>query len=383
LKAVPAPNAATVEFIVGSERGLEAWGTDGTMHRTISAGPALHPRRLDPDHVLAVETPESEWSHGARFLQISLRDGRRTAVAALPPFRCESPSHAPRSTDSAEAERALFSDLDLQDESDLYLSKNQKRVCLTLYDRNINMASVALDVQIELGSGTVQRWLSIGEEECPPPRGVQRGNPAHACDRAPDKDLPTVALLKEPSNAARPQAPSRLANLGHELKDGQLQRRGVLQLDLSAHDYSVEAVSPSGRWQVLGGDPEEGDYLYRHLLLLDRVSGQLYPVIHPHSAVYEERPRSLRWPEPLVPPPSAKGFRETKVAAPDAEADEEREPGAPDPKDAWRTRDAALLPREIQPLWLGTSQDNEVLVLDSVFIRPEVGTFEFNGTVAR
>src|SRR5688572_16303569 len=48
-----APSAtASNELIVGSERGLDAYGLDGLHRRTISPGAALHPRWFDADSVI-------------------------------------------------------------------------------------------------------------------------------------------------------------------------------------------------------------------------------------------------------------------------------------------------------------------------------------------
>jgi hypothetical protein len=119
--------------------------------------------------------------------------------------------------------------------------------------------------------------------------------------------------------------------------------RTALQLGL---DYSPESYSPSGRWLVLGGDTEEGDYLYRRLSLLDRESGRVYPIVprEPWPAALEPRPGS----PPTLPP----------------------------------IERAILLPGEADVRWLQFG-DAELLVLESVVLRPGVGSFEVDGSIAR
>jgi hypothetical protein len=96
---------------------------------------------------------------------------------------------------------------------------------------------------------------------------------------------------------------------------------------------------------VLGGDTEEGDYLYRRLSLLDRESGRVYPIV------------SGAWPEPVEP------TRGSPPTLPPIER-------------------AMLEPRETDVRWLG-APDAELLVVGNAIVRPGVGSFAIEGSIAR
>lgn len=323
---------ARIELVVGSERGLDAYGLDGVHRRTISPGAALHPRWLDADSVivLAPRDPQTLGA-GASLQRISLADGRRRELAVLPPFTCE-----PRASEANDSPFASFPyALDLQDGNDFELSPSAGLVCLQLLDRNINMASVVLDVRFDLRTGGVERWLRLGEDVCTPPRGVKVGSPPSECSEAPP---PSASTAPERAYAYdMPEADGRVIQTSPQGE------HTALQL---GSDYSPEIYSPSGRWLVLGGDIEEGDYLYRRLSLLDRESGQVYPIV-PAGA----------WPEPLEP------TRGSPPTLPPIER-------------------AMLEPRETDVRWLGVP-DAEVLLVGNAIVRPGVGSFALEGSVAR
>lgn len=79
------------ELIVGSKRGLEAWQRDGSSKRLISRGTALHPRWIDDSNILVVASRKPNLAKGVRLERISLSDGKRSAVAKIPPFVCTHP----------------------------------------------------------------------------------------------------------------------------------------------------------------------------------------------------------------------------------------------------------------------------------------------------
>jgi hypothetical protein len=97
---------------------------------------------------------------------------------------------------------------------------------------------------------------------------------------------------------------------------------------------------------VLGGDTEEGDYLYRRLSLLDRESGRVYPILP-----------GATWPEPVEP------RRGSPPTLPPIER-------------------AVLEPRETDVRWLDAT-DAELLVVGNAIVRPGVGSFAIEGEVAR
>jgi hypothetical protein len=117
--------------------------------------------------------------------------------------------------------------------------------------------------------------------------------------------------------------------------------------------YDSESTSPSGRWALLGGDVSEGDYIHRSLVLLDRTTGDLFPI----------RQRGGAWP-PALPRPAAA-------------------PGKPAPKlklPVPRTIEAV---GETDTRWLGTTAASELLVIDKLVVRPGAASFSVNGRLAR
>jgi hypothetical protein len=113
--------------------------------------------------------------------------------------------------------------------------------------------------------------------------------------------------------------------------------------------YDAERISPSGRWLLLAGDESEGDYMHRKLVLLDRRTGALYPIVADREG----------WPQPLA----SAGGRAKSLAVPIA-----------------GTIDVVT---ETDVRWLGSSEPTEVLVIGSLVVKPGVSAFSVSGDVAR
>jgi hypothetical protein len=203
--------------------------------------------------------------------------------------------------------------------------------------RNVNMASVVLDVRIDLRTRRVERWLAVGEDVCTPPPGVPLGSATSECrgDAEPRTESPT------PERAYAYDMPDADGRVIETTPQG---ARIALQLGL---DYSPEARSPSGRWLVLGGDTEEGDDLYRRLSLLDRESGRVFPII-PGAA----------WPTAI-------------------EAGHGSPPALPLPIER-----AVLVSGETDVRWL-EAPNEELLVVGNAIIRPGAKSFRVDGAIAR
>jgi hypothetical protein len=334
--APPVDPEAAAELIVGSERGLEAWRRDGSGKRLISKGPALHPRWLDPSTVVVVRADDSNLAKGGRLEKISLGDGKRTKVALLPPFKCATPPDA-----NPDAAVEPDDSLGLEDESDFEIDRAAQRASLTIMDRNINMADIILDLRVDLTTGTVERWLSQGGDEhpCPPPPGINPGKP-------PDRTRAPPAPPKAPPPSG---ATFRFAFEQEAVVDVPAGRKAILHVP----GYGTESTSPSERWAVLGGDVEEGDYVHRSLVLLDRTNGDLFPI----------RPKGGPWPAAL-PRPAA-------VA------------GKPAPKLKLPVPKTLNVVGETEIRWLGTTAASELLVIDALVVRPGAPSFSVKGRLAR
>jgi hypothetical protein len=310
---------------VGSERGLYAVSAHDFTRRRISAGAALHPRWLDEVHVVVLHprAPQGFFG-GATVERVSVCDGARERLAELPRFRCANMSAADNGT----------IDFDVQDTRDVCLSADKQTLCIGLMDRNWNMASYRLEVQAELTSGVVKRRLEIGAESCKAPRdALPKGPPLpEPCDC--DVDDP------KPSAAAFP--------FGFDEGRVTEHAEGVPVPRLWLDEYQRESTSPSGRFMVLGGDEVEQDYLYRRLVLLDRLTGDVYPVA--------DQPAS--WPKRVATP----GQKRRHVALP--------------------ILTAGLFPRETVPTWLKLGA-SELLALDHLVITPFSPSRTLDGELAR
>ena len=124
---------------------------------------------------------------------------------------------------------------------------------------------------------------------------------------------------------------------------------GMPVLAIPGYTPDPSEPSPSGRWLVLSGDQEDGDYIHRGLVLFDRESGEVYPLVLRRS-----------WPSPLRPvgkhnPPRIK----TPIAK------------------------AAPAVGETDVRWLGTSSDSEYLIVDDLVVKPGAFSFSVKGEITR
>ena len=323
------------ELIVGSKRGLEAWQPDGSGKRMISRGVALRPRWIDATRVLVIVSRDSDLAKGARLERISLSDGKRSKVAKLPPFACKQPADAkPDSTQESQL------DLAIQDPSDFVVDKGGQKACISLMDRNINMMTYALEVAIDLKKGKVERWLTAGGDTCIPPDGVELAESEAKLDCSAAERSPQ-------SQVVAPPFPFTFTENGI-LKKGQGEE-GDPVLKIPGYAPNEDATSPSGRWMVLSGDQEDGDYIHRSLVLLDREKGEVFPLR-----------LSRTWPAPL----RAGG----KQKLPHIKTPIAKTSGAVGETDV---------------RWLGTSTDSERLIIDDMVVKPGVFSFSVDGEIAR
>jgi hypothetical protein len=105
---------------------------------------------------------------------------------------------------------------------------------------------------------------------------------------------------------------------------------------------------------VLGGDVSEGDYIHRSLVLLDRTTGELFPI----------RPKGGAWPAALPRPAAAV-------------------PDKPAPKLKLPVQRTVSVVGETDTRWLGTTAASELLVVDALVVRPGVASFLVDGQLAR
>lgn len=221
-------------LVVAGDPGVREVRFDGSVVRVLSRTPAWRPR-LTPDgkeiFFYAREAGE--------IRRVARQGGAESRVAALPrQFKTcgKLPDHPTGHVFSVK-------DLGIHEDRDFVLDVPARAACLTLQDRNANMANVRIRVRVELATGGVSHRVEIGGDCAKPPASF----PACA---APPAD-----------RGGAPGAPFPVASLG--LPD----------------TVREETVSPSGRWSVLAQPSDEGDYIHRALFLLDRQKKLVYPLV--------------------------------------------------------------------------------------------------------
>ncbi len=258
-KPVSEPAAGGPAWLVaGSQRGLERWSLDGRA-TMISRGTARFPRWRSADKVVVL-TGDELASGKILLQQVSLSSGKRRTLATLPPFSCKNKEER---QDKEELLPAL--PLLLQTQDDFRLDRTGRKACLRIMDRNINMAEIGVDMEIDLRSGKTRRWSFAEEETCEPPPGVViKNGPASDCG-AMEPDAEPMSARTDYSFTFRD---GRIV----DATDQVIKRAAVLK------GYANGPVSPSGRWVVLYGEIAEGDYMHRGILLFDRSDGSVHQV---------------------------------------------------------------------------------------------------------
>ncbi|MDX2024489.1 MAG: hypothetical protein SF187_29885 [Deltaproteobacteria bacterium] len=285
------------------------------------------PRICVAVYILAIHPENSaDLSRGGSIDRIVIDTGDRAPIAKLPPFVC------------ADASLKVFPSvaLNIQDPGDFRIDRKKGWACITLMDRNINAASLLLDIRVDLKSGNVARHVSVGEFSCRPPDGVTTG--AKAADTCGSQSRASATASQQKRYAFS----FRTGNVMKSVK-------GRPQKVLRINEYEQEALSPSGRWALLSGDQSDGDYIHRQLVLLDRETGQIFPIHGSPGA----------WPSALEPVAGSSLRIEVPIA------------------------NTIGVVGESDVRWLGTSAESEVLVIDDLIIVPRRESFSVNGAVAR
>jgi hypothetical protein len=243
-----ADNPPTV--IVGGEKGLAEVTLGGTVIRTFITH-AIYAARRDGQTVYYLTNDHRE------VHALSLSTGTDKKVATLPKqvVSCGG-EHHPKGVAIRLAELSVPSEHD-------FVIEGGKIACLTLQDRNDNMADVQVNVRIDLATGRTEHSLDLpacgyGVRDCAP----------------------------------RPSAETGVSEGTFDLVDGAIVKRGppeqVLRT-LGSGDFSPSGVSPSGKWLLMRGNGEENDLIYSDLLLLDRQNGDVWTVsAKPHKLTKRE-----------------------------------------------------------------------------------------------
>jgi hypothetical protein len=325
------PDATTfdpLDLLVGKKTGLEIWGRDGKRKRIVSKGEARYPRWLNPETVVVLRTGGRPIGEGTAVVEtVSLNDGSRHRVARIPKFKC-----------AGAAANDTVLELDLQDESDFSVDEQGELICLDLLDRNINMASLGVKVVLSAKSGKIRRWLDLGKEECAAPAGMAKGEPATCEGRGPRPTIPEAEESPRPTLSASLKASSHGVVINGE-------PGGPYKVE----DYTEESASPSKRWVVLGGEAEDGDYIHRKLVLFDRQTGRIFPILE----------KGRKWPAPLEISGAGKRRR---IKTP--------------------IKDGYPVVGETPVFWLGPA-NREILVIENSIVVPGQFVFSLDGDMVR
>jgi len=280
--------AAAEHLVTSRERGILQVDDAGTVAAVVTSTPAVVGRMRDATHVIFLTPATNE----LRELDLTSRTER--VVATLPGdvgLGCGGQWGSDAEGD-ARREPYLVGDQLMFASS---MAVDADRACFEVMDRNLNMASVIAQIEVDLRTAAVRSWLTFVLEDR-----------ASSCVAIPEGEadaLPCTQLLRlrarQERSGGRPGVDSwtprdhgeRGAIVG---PNGARRRLAIVQ-------PMLETVSPSGRWAVIGGNREEGDYIYRSLWLLELRRGLVFPIEGPTDVEPETTVRAPRWPPPLSP----------------------------------------------------------------------------------
>ncbi|MFV8750564.1 hypothetical protein ACNOYE_08420 [Nannocystaceae bacterium ST9] len=247
--AIP-PATDPVRLLIGDDEGLHEYDLEGKRLATLVKGAAWMPRVLVDGRVVFLREGEL-WTHTP--------GGETKRVAELPRrWKAE----------ACKAETGKLRDedvqLDVQAPGDFRLDASKQEACLRLQDRNDNMVSFGVAVWVELATGKLRQTPMVDlEGEC-----VPEEQEAGYC-----YDLPLE----------RPDPPASTASFpfAYDPESGKLSGSASASTICRApagpaECAGVERRSFGGRFELLSGEMDGGDYIYRELVVLDRQDGTLW-----------------------------------------------------------------------------------------------------------
>ncbi len=275
-------------LVTSRERGVLQLDDAGTVTAVLTSTPAVVGRMRDAAHVVFLTPTNNE------LRELDLTSHAERVVATLPGDVGLGCGGQWGSDAEGDARRAPY----LVGDQLMFASSmavDADRACFEVMDRNLNMASVIAQIEVDLRTASVRSWLTFVTED--------RASSCVAIPEAEADALPCTQLLRV--RARQERAGGRLGVGGWTLRDQG--ERGVIvgpdgaRRRLAIVQPVLETVSPSGRWAVIGGNREEGDFIYRSLWLLDLRRGLVFPI----AASREEEPETgartvAPWPRPLT-----------------------------------------------------------------------------------
>ncbi len=283
--------APTSTVLVASrEHGLiEVDPATAMATRVVTATHASIARRRDASHVVFLVEGTNE------LREVDVASGVERTIATLPGdvgLGCggEWGSSDPRDTRRAPyvvSDALMFS---------TSMAVDADHACFEVMDRNLNMASVVAQIEVDLATSAIRSWVTWMLEDEP--------TTCHALTEAEEAALPCTQLLRRRSGEA---------NTGGRARPGRYTVRetrgdppmGLLvpptgrARRLAIREPRIETISPDGRWGVIGGNRDEGDYIYRSLWMLDLTSGRVFGLGDDDDDDDTPTPAVRRWPTPI------------------------------------------------------------------------------------
>jgi hypothetical protein len=281
-------------LVFSAEQGiLEVDPRTAAVTRVVTPTHAAVARYSDPEHVLFLVDGTNQ------LRELDVRRGQHREIATLPGDVGLGCGGTWGSDASGEARHAPY----LVSEQLMFaqsMAVDTEHACFEVMDRNLNMASVVVQIEVSLRSNAVRSWITWVLEEA---------QSCTAISEAEEEALPCTQLLRRRAREANTRGrPRPDAYTLRDLDDG---ARGLLappqgqarRLAITAP--MIETISPDGRWAVLGGNREEGDSIYRSLWIVDLTRGSVFG-LHgwPELATEDERDAASTravwpWPRPI------------------------------------------------------------------------------------
>ncbi|PRP91163.1 hypothetical protein ENSA5_57800 [Enhygromyxa salina] len=264
--------------------GLRAYDLDGVQVASLGefGDRAI---RLGDGRIVAID---EQLEHPS--LAVLSPDGQRGPSIPLPAAidhaACTARALAPGELERAEASgnrEELPLTLAIQSSRGFAIARGQKLACINFIDRNENMASYEVSATVEFDTGALASFITLDlDERCPErefPRACEHLEAVEVWVEGPSEPTPGEWTLSydEDSGWLVGQGGEQLADLCPE---GLRDEPGF---DPGWGCATLEEVSSSGRWLLLGGSMSEGDYIHQDLVLLDRSSQEFWRVVDDES----------------------------------------------------------------------------------------------------
>lgn len=271
-------------YVLATEQGLFRIDTQGRVQQKLSATEAFSPRYLPTSTCSDIVFFHRTSSGTTEIKKLRTTDGIEESITTVPTFH---------ESDFIQQGDKTPVHLELARESAVAIGESE--LCIHMMDRNLNMAQYEAHVRIDIKTRKVH-VLSLGciGDTCKPGLPFQ-GMLSPACNLADSNQC------SRPIHPSKNRYPFRIKQQMLIAVDRRGKERSIVNLkDRSNWGWQEWGpASPSGRWQLLEGNLEDGsDSLFRQALMLDRKTGLLYPL--PQTST-PRRGQQLPWPRPLSP----------------------------------------------------------------------------------